>query len=105
MYVSFAHSTCPKYTRRSSQIPSVQYRLFKALIYHLFFQPTPIETVTLFKTIINPSHTPITEGDYNFHKSNSTYFTDLDIARTHLITAIMRNGIKGVGSRPEEKGN
>jgi hypothetical protein len=34
--------------------------------------------------------------DYNFHKSNSTYFTDLDIARTHLATAILRKGIRGV---------
>jgi hypothetical protein len=36
------------------------------------------------------------ETDYNFHKSNSTYFTDLDIARTHLATAILRKGIRGV---------
>ena len=41
------------------------------------------------------------ETDYNFHKSNSTYFTDLDIARTHLVTAIMRKGIRGIGTHPE----
>jgi hypothetical protein len=28
------------------------------------------------------------------HKSNSTYFSDMDISRTHLFTAIIRNGIK-----------
>jgi hypothetical protein len=59
----------------------------------------------LFKPIITPSHTPIAETDYNFHKSNSTYFTDLDITRTHLVTALLRQGIKGVGNRPDEKGN
>lgn len=32
--------------------------------------------------------------DYNLHKSNSTYFADMDISRTHLFTAIIRNGIK-----------
>jgi hypothetical protein len=34
------------------------------------------------------------ETDYNLHKSNSTYFSDMDISRTHLFTAIIRNGIK-----------
>jgi hypothetical protein len=32
--------------------------------------------------------------DYNLHKSNSTYFSDMDISRTHLFTAIIRNGIR-----------
>jgi hypothetical protein len=32
--------------------------------------------------------------DYNLHKSNSTYFSDMDISRTHLFTALIRNGIK-----------
>lgn len=31
--------------------------------------------------------------DYNLHKSNSTYFADMDISRTHLFTAIMRRAI------------
>ncbi|KAL1653661.1 hypothetical protein SLS61_003809 [Didymella pomorum] len=33
-------------------------------------------------------------ANYNLHKSNSTYFSDMDISRTHLFTAIIRNGIK-----------
>jgi len=28
------------------------------------------------------------------HKSNSTYFSDMDISRTHLFTALIRNGIR-----------
>ena len=45
------------------------------------------------------------ETDYNFHKSNSTYFSDLDIARTHLVTAILKKGIRGIGKYPENAGN
>lgn len=37
------------------------------------------------------------------HKSNSTYFTDLDVARTHLVTAILRRGIRGIGTREGEE--
>jgi len=72
------------------------YRLFRSLIYHLFLQPTEIKPQDLFRPVIQTMHTPISEMDYNFHKSNSTYFTDLDIARTHLATAILRKGIRGV---------
>ena len=31
--------------------------------------------------------------DYNIHKSNSTYFGDLDIARSHLVAHICRRGM------------
>ncbi|OJJ66021.1 hypothetical protein ASPBRDRAFT_138824, partial [Aspergillus brasiliensis CBS 101740] len=30
------------------------------------------------------SRSPATEGDFNIHKSNSTYITDLDVSRAHL---------------------
>jgi hypothetical protein len=32
--------------------------------------------------------------DYNIHKSNSTYFSDMDISRTSLFTALIRNAIR-----------
>lgn len=32
--------------------------------------------------------------DYNLHKSNSTYFSDMDISRASLFTALIRNGIR-----------
>src|SRR5438045_3403928 len=42
----------------------------------------------LFKPMITvPFRTPLLETDYNLHKSNSTYFSDLDMARTQLVTA------------------
>jgi hypothetical protein len=53
--------------------------------------------------MITTSHSPLWETDYNLHKSNSTYFTDLDVARTHLVSAMLRRGIRGVGTRPGEE--
>ncbi|KAI5299875.1 hypothetical protein KEM55_001299 [Ascosphaera atra] len=40
------------------------------------------------------SHTPMTEMDYNLHKSNSTYFSDLDISRTALVTDLYTPGVE-----------
>lgn len=81
-----------------------QIRLFRGLIYHLFLQPTPLPPCALFTPLITPTHTPLLETDYNFHKSNSTYFADLDIARTHLVAAITRHAMHSVGdgTHPEE---
>lgn len=39
------------------------------------------------------SHTGLLETDYNMHKSNSTYFSDLDISRTALMTRIYSPGL------------
>lgn len=60
----------------------------------MYFQPTPIPPHALFQPIISSTRAPLLETDYNLHKSNSTYFSDMDISRTHLFTAIIRNGIK-----------
>lgn len=49
--------------------------------------------------------------DYNLHKSNSTYFADLDISRGHLMAHIFalgthrtRFGMEGTGKPPPEPG-
>lgn len=39
------------------------------------------------------SRTPLLETDYNLHKSNSTYFSDLDISRTALVTRLYSPGV------------
>ncbi|KAN0086623.1 hypothetical protein V8E54_000311 [Elaphomyces granulatus] len=39
------------------------------------------------------SHSGLMETDYNMHKSNSTYFSDLDISRTALMTRIYSPGL------------
>lgn len=40
------------------------------------------------------SRTSLWETDYNLHKSNSTYFSDLDIARTVLVTPLYTPGVE-----------
>lgn len=69
-------------------------RIFRALIYQIYIQPTSIPPHALFQPVISSTHTSLMEMDYNMHKSNSTYFSDMDISRTQLFTAIMRKGIK-----------
>jgi hypothetical protein len=80
-----------------------QIRYFRSFIYQIWFQPTPYPPNALFKFSVSKSHTPLWETDYNLHKSNSTYFSDVDIARTHLISAIFRNGLQNLGKLPGEE--
>jgi hypothetical protein len=68
-------------------------RFFQAYWYQLYLQPTPIPPHALFQPSVTATHTTLMETDYNIHKSNSTYFADMDISRTHLFTAIIRNSI------------
>lgn len=53
--------------------------VFKNLRAKSIFEPTSITTMT-----------PLLEMDFNLHKSNSTYFTDMDISRTCLLTKLLR---------------
>ncbi|KKK14172.1 hypothetical protein AOCH_003276 [Aspergillus ochraceoroseus] len=43
------------------------------------------------------SRAPLLETDYNLHKSNSTYFSDLDISRTALVTRLYSPGAGMIG--------
>ncbi|KAI3553402.1 hypothetical protein CABS01_11983 [Colletotrichum abscissum] len=71
------------------------YRVWHAIIYHLFIRKSPrLGPRSLFRPMISQSHAPITEIDYNIHKSNSTYFSDLDVSRTHLCTYLLRPGFR-----------
>ena len=49
----------------------------------------------LFDYSVSKSHTALLEVDYNLHKSNATYFADLDIARAHLASHLF---LKGIGA-------
>jgi hypothetical protein len=40
--------------------------------------------------------------DYNLHKSNSTYFADLDVARAHYVGSIIRTSLTRLNSGDEE---
>jgi len=51
-------------------------------------------THPIFAPVSIFSRTPLLETDYNLHKSNSTYFSDLDESRTALVTKIYGPGLK-----------
>ncbi|WQF88213.1 Putative HotDog domain superfamily protein [Colletotrichum destructivum] len=71
------------------------YRIWHAIIYHCFIRKSPrLGPRSLFRPMISQSHAPIMEIDYNIHKSNSTYFADLDVSRTHLCTYLLRPGFR-----------
>lgn len=56
---------------------------------------TPLPPRALFLPLITKaSWTPLLEIDYNLHKSNSTYFADLDVSRAQLMMCLLRTGIE-----------
>ncbi|KAE8153150.1 hypothetical protein BDV25DRAFT_127479 [Aspergillus avenaceus] len=62
-------------------------RFLRALTTRLFISPITKKELSpecLFAPAIHRTRSPLTECDYNIHKSNSTYFTDLDISRGNL---------------------
>ncbi|QSZ33174.1 hypothetical protein DSL72_002760 [Monilinia vaccinii-corymbosi] len=48
----------------------------------------------IFQPLITESHAPLMEIDINFHKTNSSYFSDVDVARTHLCCTLFTEGIE-----------
>lgn len=85
----------------AKSIPLVWHlRFFRIMFYQLYLQPSPLPQDALFRPMVTSKmYTPIPEIDYNGHKSNSTYFADFDMARTQLITCLLRHGIRNVSSR------
>ena len=74
-------------------------RCFNALIKHLYrsphkWNPQTTGPAALFQPIITSSRAPFLEIDYNIHKSSSTYFTDCDASRLHLLACLLNQGIK-----------
>ncbi|KAI5812687.1 HotDog domain-containing protein [Pyronema omphalodes] len=71
------------------------FRFYRSLIYHFFVRrritPAPAH---LFSPITTTSRASTYECDLNGHKSNSTYFSDLDIARTHLVCHLTKSSFK-----------
>ena len=52
--------------------------------------------------MITSSYNTLYDCDYNFHKSNSTYFQDLDVARAHFMGCIIRTGLARLNRGDEE---
>lgn len=83
-------------TNRKNLIFAWTARVWGAVFRHVLLPRGPLPKQALFHYSISQSHAPLLETDYNMHKSNSTYFTDLDIARTHLVLHLLGRGMKSV---------
>ncbi|KAL5604898.1 hypothetical protein BROUX41_001771 [Berkeleyomyces rouxiae] len=80
------------------------YRVWKAIIMHSWVRSVPPCTPRmLYAPMISPSRTPLLEIDYNLHKSNSTYFSDLDVSRSHLVSYIAREGMVALANNAQNK--
>ncbi|KAF2814023.1 uncharacterized protein BDZ99DRAFT_567719 [Mytilinidion resinicola] len=73
-------------------------RLLLQLSRHLLFRRRHLTVSSashgaesLFLPVFTSSYTPLVDLDYNLHKSNSTFFTDLDANRTELMLALFKN--------------
>lgn len=56
--------------------------------------PRQLTPDQLFQPLITSSKAPLMEIDVFGHKSNSTYFSDLDVARTHFVTTMFSRAIE-----------
>ncbi|KAL3424564.1 capsule polysaccharide biosynthesis protein [Phlyctema vagabunda] len=84
------------------------YRVFQGILKHCLFSipqfpATTSKPSTLFLPVITTSHSPFTECDYNLHKSNSTYFSDLDVTRSHLVCCLLQPGIDKLHKNQKHK--
>ncbi|KAK1070145.1 hypothetical protein LTR12_003482 [Friedmanniomyces endolithicus] len=77
-------------------------RVLRGILYQLYLQPSPQPPKHLFAPLITSSRNSLYDCDYNFHKSNSTYFTDLDVARAHTVGCLVRTGLARLNRGDEE---
>jgi hypothetical protein len=68
----------------------------------LYLRPSTQKPKHLFAPLITSSFNTLYDCDWNFHKSNSTYFQDLDVARAHLMGCIIKTGLARLNSGDEE---
>jgi hypothetical protein len=80
-----------------------QVRIFHSFIYHVLRRPKTLPQRALFHYSVTSSRTSLLETDYNIHKSNSTYFADLDVSRSHLVTHLMGPGMPIIGDNAKNK--
>ncbi len=75
----------------------IQARLLNGLFTQMFAnRRQPISKAgpaALFQPMITSSYNPPLECDYNFHKSNSTYFADFDVARLNAVARLCGKGM------------
>ncbi|EWC43406.1 hypothetical protein DRE_07653 [Drechslerella stenobrocha 248] len=77
-------------------------RFWYALTIHLVSRRRVLPNPTqLFAPVKIASRAPLYECDFNCHKSNSTYFSDLDIGRTHLVAHLIKKSLRNRRQRGE----
>ncbi|KAI0528309.1 capsule polysaccharide biosynthesis protein [Xylaria bambusicola] len=80
------------------------YRVINGMISHLLVRNLHTYTPDkLFQPIKTETHVTLLEVDYNIHKSNSTYFADLDVSRTHLVGHLLARGLRAISSNASTK--
>lgn len=77
-------------------------RVFRGFLYQLYLQPTHQKPKHLFAPMITSSYNTLYDCDYNFHKSNSTYLADLDVARANFVACLIRTGLARLNRGDEE---
>ncbi|KAK3934349.1 putative thioesterase atnL [Diplogelasinospora grovesii] len=79
-------------------------RVLSALASHLVLREHHTHSPDkLFHYSICQSHVTLFDIDYNLHKSNSTYFADLDISRAHLAGHLLARGVKALSENAKTK--
>ncbi|KAH8671607.1 capsule polysaccharide biosynthesis protein [Xylariales sp. PMI_506] len=79
-------------------------RIFNTMIQHILIRKLHTHSPDkLFHPVISQTHVTLLEVDYNIHKSNSTYFADLDISRSHLASHIFARGIRALGNNEKTR--
>ncbi|KAL8724082.1 MAG: hypothetical protein Q9166_008143 [cf. Caloplaca sp. 2 TL-2023] len=79
------------------------FRIINGLLQYLpiLRKPHPLPSLigppALFRPLLVASRSSPVETDYNLHKSNSTYFSDFDIGRLHLLMCLCHTGIVATG--------
>ncbi|KAI9893686.1 MAG: hypothetical protein M1814_005901 [Vezdaea aestivalis] len=81
-------------------------RVFKAIFQHIppFRRSPPPSPSLLFCPKHHTTRNIPLDCDYNLHKSNSTYFTDLDISRADLVADICQQGIGALRKEARAEG-
>lgn len=78
-------------------------RIFHSFIFHFARRPKTLPQRALFHYSVTSSRTSLLETDYNFHKSNSTYFADVDVSRSHLVTHLLGPSMPIIGDNEKNK--
>lgn len=105
MACSFPPSKAPPIlpsTFTKTHTPSPQFRVLRGAFFQIYRQPAQIPPKHLFAPLITQSYNTPYDCDYNIHKSNSTYFADLDVSRAHHVSAIIRTGLARLNKGDQE---